>query len=169
MCYCPVLVSLDALFNDCKLIRSDITIHLKYLYRLDCNNQAHNRTFMTVGNFKELIGYACTTLRLSHADIKEKFADFPMCIMDYIENGELDKSIEIRFDGLNAALTALFDKENICNFIILHPDEVGDTEPLISYLIDNCNYDFIKHWWTLSNCYMKIREEENGIIFTFRY
>lgn len=124
---------------------------------------------MTVDNFKELIEYTCSVLKLPHADIKNKFADFPMCIMDYIENGELDKSIEIRFDKLNATLTTTFDENNICNFIILHPDEVKDTEPLISYLIDYCDYDFIKCWWTLPNCYMKIREDKDNITFCFRY
>lgn len=124
---------------------------------------------MTVENLKELIKYACNTKHIAYTDIKTKFADFPICLMEYIEKGIHDKVAEIRFDEHKATLSATFDKEDICDYVILFPDQIENIDQLFLYLSDNYDYDFLKGNWILSNCYMKVKENREGIICTFRY
>lgn len=124
---------------------------------------------MTVDNFAELIGYACSAKHIAHTDIKSQFADFTVCLMEYIEKGVHEKVVEIRFDNHKATLSATFDKNDICDFAILYPDQIEDIDQVLLHLSEKYDYDFLKSSWILSNCYMSIKETKEGIVFTFRY
>lgn len=124
---------------------------------------------MTVDNFAELIKYVCNTKHIAYTDIKNLFANFPICLMEYIEKEVHEKVVEIRFDDCKATLSATFDEKDICDYIILFPDQIENIDQLFLYLSENYDYDFLKGSWILSNCYMKIKEEKEGIIVTFRY
>lgn len=122
---------------------------------------------MTLENFIELIGYACSALRLSHTDIQTEYSDYPICIINYVEKGINDKNIEIRFDGHSASLSALFNDKDICDFVILHPDEIENIDQILSYLSENYKYDFLKSCWIISNYKIGLDEMEGGIVFKF--
>lgn len=124
---------------------------------------------MTKDIFKKLIELACATLRLSHTDVQNKYSAYPICIMEYIKKGERKNIIEVQFDDEQASFSIIFDKHSNCYLIALHPQDNGDAEPIISYLIDTYDYDFIKQWWLLSNCYLKVKELEGKVVFNFLY
>ena len=48
--------------------------------------------------YSKIIEQASSVLKLSISQIKEKYTDYPICLMDYIERDIHEKSIEIRFD-----------------------------------------------------------------------
>lgn len=124
---------------------------------------------MTVDNFAELIKYVCDTKHIAYTDIKTRFADFPICLMEYIENDIHEKVIEVRFGDYKATLSATFDEKDMCDFAILFPDRIENIDKLLLYLSETYDYDFLKGSWMLPNCYMSVRESREGIIFSFRY
>ena len=124
---------------------------------------------MTVDNFAELIKYVCSTKHIEYTDMKTRFANFPICLMEYIEKDVYEKVVEIRFDDYKSTLSATFDKKDICDYIVLFPDQIENIDQLFLYLSENYDYDFLKGSWILSNCYMNIKEDKEGIIFIFRY
>lgn len=124
---------------------------------------------MTVENFKELIDYTCTAIRLPHKDIQFRFANFSVCLMEYFNKDVHDKVVEVYFDNYKATLSATFDKNDICDYAILYPDLIDDIDQLLLFLSEKYDYDFLKSSWILSNCYMSIKEDKEGIIFIFKY
>ena len=122
---------------------------------------------MDIQHYSELIKHAGSILKLSHVNIENKYVDYPICIMKHIEKGVRQDIIEIRFDEQEATLSVTFDNENICNFVLLFADKIEDIDPIIIYLNNKYDYDYLKSHWLLSNCYMKVKESEEGIIFVF--
>lgn len=124
---------------------------------------------MTVENLNKLIEHACGVKHIIYNDIKNKFADFPICLMEYIEKDVHEKVVEIRFGDYKATLSTTFDEKDMCDFAILFPDRIENIDQVLLFLSEKYDYDFLKGSWMLPNCYMSVRESREGIVFSFRY
>jgi len=114
-----------------------------------------------------LINHPLSALKLSHKDIKEAYKNYPICLMEYIENGEHNKSIEIWLNEGLIILTCSFNKDEICNFVSLHTIDLAIIKQLISYLRKHYYYNYTKSCWIVSGIFIRVREtkEENGNIY----
>lgn len=108
--------------------------------------------------YTELVEHASSVLKLSLSQIKEKYIEYPLCLMNYIEKGIHEKSIEVRFDKEEVTLTCTFNNEGSCDSTFLFPDDDRIIEEIVSYLTDNYDYSFVKSRFMLSNCFLTVKE-----------
>ena len=104
--------------------------------------------------FDTLLEHAWSTLGQSENDLKEKYKDYPVCLMEYIEKGVRDHIIEVRFDN-----------ENNCDASFLFLDSTEEEELLINHLIDSADYSFRKSSFQLPSCSLKIKETKTETCF----
>lgn len=97
-------------------------------------------------------------LSLSFSEVKRKYADFPICLMDYYEKNIREKSIEIRFDEKELTVTCTFNTKEICDRIYLFPDKNEFAKSFITDLTEAYDYDFIKCRWIAANYFIEIKE-----------
>lgn len=114
----------------------------------------------TVGihDYANLLQQINSLLNITLSEIKNKYVDYPHCLIDYFEKDVTEKSIEIRFDKEEYTITCVFNTEGKCNTVYLFPDENETIEKFISYFKENYEYDFIKNRWETSFFYIKIKE-----------
>jgi len=115
--------------------------------------------------FETLLEHAWNTLGQSAEELKGKYKDYPICLMDYIEKEAHEYVIEVRFDNEEATISTSFDSENICNGSFLFLDTDSDEELLIDHLIEMANYNFRKSSFKLPLCLLKIKESKDNLIF----
>lgn len=108
--------------------------------------------------YSKIIEQASSVLKLSISQIKEKYTDYPLYLIDYIEKDIQEKSIEIRFHKEGITLTCNFDKDGNCDESFLFPDDAQLVEDFVSYLTDHHDYSFMRSRFMLGNCYLKIKE-----------
>lgn len=108
--------------------------------------------------YSKIIDQASSVLKLSISQIKEKYTDYPLYLIDYIEKDIQEKSIEIRFHKEGVTLTCTFDKDGNCDESFLFPDDDQLIEGFVSYLTDHHDYSFMRSRFMLGNCYLKIKE-----------
>lgn len=108
--------------------------------------------------YSKIIEQASSVLKLSISQIKEKYTDYPLYLIDYIEKDIQEKSIEIRFSKEGITLTCTFDKDGNCDESFLFPDDAQLIEDFVSYLTDHHDYSFMRSRFMLGNCYLKIKE-----------
>ena len=108
--------------------------------------------------YSKIIEQASSVLKLSISQIKEKYTDYPLYLIDYIEKDIQEKSIEIRFSIEGITLTCTFDKDGNCDESFLFPDDAQLVEDFVSYLTDHHDYSFMRSRFMLGNCYLKIKE-----------
>ena len=108
--------------------------------------------------YSKIIEQASSVLKLSISQIKEKYTDYPLYLIDYIEKDIQEKSIEIRFHKERITLTCTFDKDGKCDESFLFPDDAQLVEDFVSYLTDHHDYSFMRSRFMLGNCYLKIKE-----------
>ena len=108
--------------------------------------------------YSKIIEQASSVLKLSISQIKEKYTDYPLYLIDYIEKDIQEKSIEIRFHKEGVTLTCTFDKDGNCNESFLFPDDDQLIEDFVGYLTDHHDYSFMRSRFMLGNCYLKIKE-----------
>ena len=108
--------------------------------------------------YSKIIEQASSVLKLSISQIKEKYTDYPLYLIDYIEKDIQEKSIEIRFSKEGITLTCTFDKDGNCDKSFLFPDDDQLIEGFVSYLTDHHDYSFMRSRFMLGNCYLKIKE-----------
>lgn len=108
--------------------------------------------------YSKIIEQASSVLKLSISQIKEKYTDYPLYLIDYIEKDIQEKSIEIRFHKEEITLTCTFDKDGNCDESFLFPDDDQLIEGFVSYLTDHHDYSFMRSRFMLGNCYLKIKE-----------
>lgn len=108
--------------------------------------------------YSKIIEQASSVLKLSISQIKEKYTDYPLYLIDYIEKDIQEKSIEIRFHKEGITLTCTFDKDGNCDESFLFPDDAQLVEDFVSYLTDHHDYSFMRSRFMLGNCYLKIKE-----------
>ena len=120
--------------------------------------------------YSKIIEQASSVLKLSISQIKEKYTDYPLYLIDYIEKDIQEKSIEIRFSKEGITLTCTFDKDGNCDESFLFPDDAQLVEDFVSYLTDHHDYSFMRSRFMLGNCYLKIKElkeqrSDVGLVF----
>ncbi|MFV0340503.1 MAG: hypothetical protein ACK5MA_07785 [Parachlamydiaceae bacterium] len=115
--------------------------------------------------FDTLLEHAWSTLGQSENDLKEKYKDYPVCLMEYIEKGVHDHIIEVRFDNEEATISISFDSENNCDASFLFLDSTEEEELLINHLIDSADYSFRKSSFQLPSCSLKIKETKTETCF----
>ena len=108
--------------------------------------------------YSKIIEQASSVLKLSISQIKEKYTDYPLYLIDYIEKDIQEKSIEIRFSKEGITLTCTSDKDGNCDESFLFPDDAQLVEDFVSYLTDHHDYSFMRSRFMLGNCYLKIKE-----------
>lgn len=108
--------------------------------------------------YSKIIEQASSVLKLSISQIKEKYTDYPLYLIDYIEKDIQEKSIEIRFHKEGITLTCTFDKDGNCDESFLFPDDDQLIEDFVGYLTDHHDYSFMRSRFMLGNCYLKIKE-----------
>lgn len=109
----------------------------------------------------DIIGHASSMLDLSLFQIKEKYADYPMCLMEYIEKEEHEEGIEIRFDREEVTITCIGNDNKECISVFLFPDDNQFIEDLVGYLKELYDYSYLKSRFILDNCFMKVRESKD--------
>lgn len=115
--------------------------------------------------FDTLLEHAWSTLGQSEDDLKEKYKDYPICIMEYIEKGLHDHVIEVRFDNEEATISISFDNANKCDASFLFFDSTEDESSLIDHLVNSVDYDFRKGCFKLPSCSLKIKETKTETCF----
>ncbi|HCO66581.1 MAG TPA: hypothetical protein DIT04_02335 [Dysgonomonas sp.] len=112
----------------------------------------------TSNQFADLIKHSSSVLKLSLLQIKEKYVDYPLCIMDYIEKDIHEKSIEVRFDKEEVTLTCTFNENGNCDATFLFPDNDEMIEEFVGYLTEHHDYSFVRSRFMLGDCYLKVKE-----------
>lgn len=97
-------------------------------------------------------------LNLSFSEINKKHVNYPYCLINFFEEGRMDKTIEIRFDKEEITVTCGFDAKEKCKSVYLFPDENEIIEGFISYLKETFDYDYIKNRWKISGYYVALKE-----------
>ena len=118
---------------------------------------------IVANSYADLFLQAGNLLNSSFQEIKTKYADYPHCEINYFENGENDKSIEIRFDKEEVTTTCTFNVDEISDFIILFPDKEETIHGFISYLAKAYDYDFIKTRWITPDYFIKVKEMSQAV------
>ncbi len=122
---------------------------------------------MIANYFRELVDYTSSMLQFSYSEIQNRFSDYPLCLMNYVEKDINERMIEIRFDNKKATISCLFNKQDKCNATFLFFDCSTDEDLFISYLTEKSSYNFRKCSWIMENCYAKVNEENSDIAFVF--
>ena len=121
---------------------------------------AQNHILNLISNASDVLNYSLT-------EIRKKYSEMPICLMEYIEKGIQENIFEIRFDDENATLSCGFDDNNLCNICYLFFDDNEVIDEYITYLNDRHDYDFMRSSWILSKCYMKIKITKDDRFFIF--
>lgn len=115
--------------------------------------------------FETLLEHASVALGQSADELKEKYKDYPVCLIDCIEKETHEYVIEVRFDNEEATISISFDSENLCNGFLLFLDKNEDENFLIDHLIEMADYNFKKSCFKLPNCFLKINESKHSLTF----
>lgn len=118
-------------------------------------------------NFEMLIEESCAALGLSYQELKDKYKDYPICLMEYIEKEIYERVIDVRIDTEKATFSLSFDKENICNGTYLFFDNLTDEDSFIEYLNVDTEYDFKRSSWIMPDCYLKLKPSKYETAFCF--
>lgn len=109
-------------------------------------------------DYTDLIGHISSMFKLPILQIKQKYADYPICLMEYFEKEVYEESIEIRFDKEEVTLTCIFNDNKECILVFLFPDEEQFIEDMVSYLSSNYGYSYLKSRFILDSCFVKVKE-----------
>lgn len=113
---------------------------------------------MYINYFTSHVVYITSFLGLSFNEIKNKLRHAPVYLVEYVEKNKHEKFIEAPMSTAQTYMICCFDENNICNTIMLHFREIEDVKKYLLQRISD--YDFIKSYWTLENCNMKVQETE---------
>ncbi|MDR2955644.1 MAG: hypothetical protein LBV43_11235 [Prevotella sp.] len=122
---------------------------------------------MTVQNekFKQLLDKAVSGLNVSFNELKDRYKDYPLCLMQYIENGKTELAFDVHFDDESASIFYSFDIENNCDHSSISFVNGDDIDLFIEYLAGVGDYDFIKNYWGIGKCCLKVKELREEIRF----
>lgn len=120
---------------------------------------------MSFNYFTAHIDYISSFFKLSLQEIKDKLVHHPVYLVEYIEGDKYKKFIEAPLRIAKTYLICYFDENDICDYIILRPDNKHDAKIFISYC--TCEYDFLKAHWLLNDCFVAIKECNDSCIFCF--
>jgi len=114
-----------------------------------------NNNIIGIKSYYYLLQQITSLLDLSLPEIRQKYRNYPYCLIDYFEKDVEEKSIEIRFDQEEFTITCLFSDEGKCQSVYLFPDKNEYVTKFISYLEITQSYDYVKNRWTAPSCYIK--------------
>jgi len=120
-----------------------------------------------INKFEILSGYATSLLGKEENELREKYKDYPIYVIDYIKKDEYEHMMEVRFDSEEATITISFDEKNICDNSFLFFDKEEDEELLIDYLVREADYNFRKSCFKLPSCFLKIKDTKPETCFFF--
>lgn len=117
--------------------------------------------------YRLLAREACGALDLSYEELKDKYKNYPVCLMEYMDGSIFERVIEVAFDSQEATTSLHFDKNNICNgsFISFHNPK--DEDSFINYLNECRQYDFKRDRWIMMGCYLKAKPSKYEMLFYF--
>jgi len=129
---------------------------------------------MTLQSYQELtitklIQHASSALWLNISELKKRFRNFPICLMDYIENDSKENLVEIRFDDEKATLSCMLNKDSKSNNIFLFFDDSDCLNEYINYLNTVYTYDYRECRWLLPDCYLSLKKAEYDMCMYFYY
>lgn len=116
-----------------------------------------NNNIVGIKSYYYLLQQITSLLNLPLPEIRQKYINYPYCLINYFEKEVEEKSIEIRFDQEEFTLTCLFSNDGKCEFVYLFPDKNEYVKGFISYLEITQSYDYLKNRWTTSGCYIKAK------------
>lgn len=118
-------------------------------------------------DFEYLVEHACSTLKLSHQSVKEKYIEYPVCYMRYRKDGTHSDSVEVSFDRIGASITFNMDRKGICDNSSIYFYEAKDGDLFIDYLVKTALYYCYKNkTWLLEGYFsMKLHNQKNGLHF----
>lgn len=116
-----------------------------------------NNNIVGIKSYYYLLQQITSLLNLSLPEIRQKYIDYPYCLIDYFEKDVEKKSIEIRFDEEEFTMNCLISSEGKCEFVYLFPDKNEYAEGFISYLEISQRYDYLMNRWAVSGCYIKAK------------
>ena len=76
-----------------------------------------NNNIAGIKGYYYLLQQITSLLNQSLPEIRQKYINYPYCLIDYFEKNVEEKSIEIRFDQEAFTMTCLFSKVNVSLFI----------------------------------------------------
>lgn len=117
--------------------------------------------------FKILIKEACDVLGSSYRELKDRYKDYPICLIECIEKAIHEFILEVRFNDHLATISLSFDTENNCNGAFLFFDNADDEDSFLEHLHENADYDFKWSRWTMINCFLKIEPTKYETAFHF--
>lgn len=100
-----------------------------------------NNNIVGIKSYYYLLQQITSLLNLSLPEIRQKYINYPYCLIDYFEKEVEEKSIEIRFDQEEFTLTCLFSNDGKCEFVYLFPDKNEYVKGFISYLEITQSYE----------------------------
>jgi len=105
-----------------------------------------------------LLQQISTLLTLTLPEIRNRYSDYPYCLIDYFEREITEKSLEVRFDKEEITMTCTFNSMGDCNAVYLFPDKNEFIENFVTYLKEKSEFDFIRNRWKMSAYFIKIGE-----------
>lgn len=122
--------------------------------------------------FTNLMSSAGTALEEVYGQVREKYKDRPVCLMEIIEEGKHNQFIEVDFPKENATITHCFDTDGNCISSSIHFYDPADVDLYIDYLNENSvYYCYRQKYWLINRIYyMKLYATEYGVYFSgFRF
>lgn len=110
---------------------------------------------------------ACDTLGMSYQELKEKYKDYPVWLMEYINGNIYERVMEICFDKEDASISISFNTNNFCNVSILYFDNLNDEDLFIEYLNKVTQYDFKRSRWIIADCYLMLKPTKHEMAFCY--
>lgn len=103
----------------------------------------------------------------SYAEIRERYKDFPLRLMECIDNDFHNQNIKVRFKAQNASVTYYFDENKMLQVASIHFYNSTDVDLFISYLERFADgYNYIKKCWQINQYfYMTVCEIPPCIYF----
>ena len=118
-------------------------------------------------DFERIVKHACSGLNIPEQELKNKYKDYPVCLMEYIENGNHRYFVQVRFNDESASLIFFIGENTSCTCSFLRFDRVEEEDLFINYLMEAADFIFRKGCWIIDNCYLKVKESEHDVCFHF--
>ena len=113
-------------------------------------------------DFGYLIEQMCVAFGETHAQVLERYKDYPMCLMEYKDNNDHGEHIRVEFDKQKGSVTYFFDDNKMLELTSLCLHQPSDIELLILFLVRYTDYyDYLKNHWVIDRCfYLTVKQED---------
>lgn len=111
-------------------------------------------------NFASLIEQANQLLNSTMISILAKYETYPFCLMEYHENGDITKAVELCLDTERATLRCYLGSGSKCISVFIYPDDGNLFPQYINYLNANYKYDYLTSSWKVRNGCIVIEKDD---------